>query len=90
MLNSHFPFFSKFHLGPWGGCSALCGKGVRKRDVTCFQKNLSNGTIEVLEEDNCTQEKPEIEEECEAENPCGSVDWLVTDWSGCPETCGKF
>ena len=68
----------------------LCGKGLRQRDVTCFQKNLSNGTIEVLEEDNCTQEKPEIEEECEAENPCGSVDWLVTDWSGCPETCGKF
>ena len=58
--------------------------------MTCFQKNLSNGTIEVLEEDNCSQEKPEIEEECEAENPCGSVDWLVTDWSGCPETCGKF
>ena len=57
--------------------------------MTCFQKNLSNGTIEVLEEDNCTQEKPKIEEECEAENPCGSVDWLVTDWSGCPETCGK-
>ena len=57
--------------------------------MTCFQKNLSNGTIEVLEEDNCTQEKPEVEEECEAENPCGSVDWLVTDWSGCPETCGK-
>ena len=27
----------KFHGGPWGGCSALCGEGTRKRTVTCYQ-----------------------------------------------------
>ena len=58
--------------------------------MTCFQKNLSNDTIEVLDDEECSQDKPETEEECEAENPCGVVDWLVTDWSGCPETCGEY
>ena len=56
--------------------------------MTCFQK-YSNDTIEALEDEECTQEKPEEEEECEAANPCGVVDWMVTDWSGCPDTCGE-
>ena len=44
-----------------------------------------------MEDEECTQEKPKEEEECEAENPCGVVDWMLTDWSGCPDdSCGEW
>eukprot|EP00094_Tigriopus_californicus_P005670 TCALIF_05465-PA protein Name:"Similar to Ppn Papilin (Drosophila melanogaster)" AED:0.16 eAED:0.17 QI:0/0/0/0.82/0.81/0.82/34/0/2463 len=52
----------KFHAGPWSGCSALCGEGVRKRAVTCFK--IENGTKAVLEDSDCSTSKPEEEEPC--------------------------
>ena len=90
----------KYHAGPWGGCDALCGKGVRKRQVTCYEKN-ENGTIVKLEDDACTAvedlEEPEAEEECSAEKECETYDWITTPWVGCkdegegeasPSVCG--
>ena len=45
----YFSFPFKYHIGPWGGCSALCGDGgVRKREITCFKKD--NGTVVALED----------------------------------------
>eukprot|EP00095_Tigriopus_kingsejongensis_P009817 maker-scaffold239_size242058-snap-gene-1.23 protein:Tk09817 transcript:maker-scaffold239_size242058-snap-gene-1.23-mRNA-1 annotation:"GH25513p" len=79
----------KFHVGPWGGCSALCGEGMRKRPITCFK--VENGTKAVLEESECGEAKPEAEEPCQAEaESCSIVDWIVSDWSGCGEICGRF
>ena len=79
----------QYHLGPWGGCSALCGEGIRQRKVTCFSK-LANGTIEELNEEDCAEEKPDEEESCQSETPCEATDWLVTEWSGCSQdTCGE-
>ncbi len=86
----------RYHAGPWGGCSALCGTGVRKRTVTCFKRQ--NDTIEAIETGECEAvglEAPEAEEECESgEASCKIVDWVVTDWTSCPsddddENCGK-
>ena len=48
VIDSFLSFSSKYHTGPWSGCSALCGDGgVRKREVTCFKKD--NGTVVALE-----------------------------------------
>ena len=78
----------QYHAGPWGGCDALCGKGVRKRQVTCFEKN-ENGTIVKLEDEECTAiedlEEPEAEEECEVEKECETYDWITTPWVGCQD-----
>ena len=79
----------QFHLGPWSGCSALCGEGTRKRKVTCFSK-LANGTIEELDDEDCADEKPAEEEPCFSDTPCEAADWLLTEWSGCDESCGKI
>ena len=74
----------------------MCGKGVKKRKVTCFQKE--NGTLEALESSECEEvgaEVPVDEEECESDREtCKVVDWIVTDWSKCASeeddtNCGK-
>ena len=78
----------QYHAGPWGGCSALCGDGVRKRVVTCFEKN-ENDTIVKLEDEQCIAVedliKPEDEEQCTADKKCETYNWITTPWAGCGE-----
>ena len=57
--------------------------------MICFSK-LANGTIEELDDEECIQEKPNEEEDCSVETPCGASDWMATEWSGCEDSCGKF
>ena len=57
--------------------------------MICFSK-LANGTIEELDDEECVQEKPNEEEDCSVETPCGASDWMATEWSGCEDSCGKF
>ena len=57
--------------------------------MICFSK-LANGTIEELDDEECVQEKPNDEEDCSVETPCGASDWMATEWSGCEDSCGKF
>jgi hypothetical protein len=75
-------------VGPWGGCTALCGDGVRNRDITCYK--VENDTIVSLEDEECSQDKPNQEEPCQAESPCAASDWITTEWSGCQDSCGTF
>ncbi len=51
---------------------------------------VMNGTKEALAEEDCSElEKPEEEEDCEAEEMCAQAEWVVSDWSGCGEgKCG--
>ena len=51
---------------------------------------MANGTIEELDDEECVQEKPNEEEDCSVETPCGASDWMATEWSGCEDSCGKF
>ncbi|KAG2470370.1 ATS17 metalloproteinase, partial [Polypterus senegalus] len=61
----------------WSKCSADCGKGTRKRTVTCSN---SKG--------NCDQaSKPREEEECEDLSSC--YEWKTGEWLKCSSTCGK-
>ena len=66
----------------------MCGKGVQKRLVTCYEKN-ENDTIVKLEDDECSAveglTKPEEEKECMAEKVCETYDWITTPWVGCSD-----
>ncbi|XP_037876208.1 papilin isoform X4 [Bombyx mori] len=70
-------------ISPWKPCDKLCGSGQQTRQVVCYQKN--NGRINVLSDDECSEEKPLDRQPCELE-PCEGVDWMVSEWTGC-DTC---
>lgn len=48
--------------------------------MTCYRKN-AEGKIEVLDDGQCSDEKPEAERKCNL-RPCEGVDWVTSEWSG--------
>lgn len=48
--------------------------------MTCYRKD-AEGKIEVLDDTQCPDEKPEAEKKCNL-RPCEGVDWVTTEWSG--------
>ncbi len=77
----------KYHIGPWTGCSTICGSGIKTREVTCYKKNDDDG-VDILEDSECLSSKPAIEEPCENENPCEPFDWILSDMTTCDSKCG--
>lgn len=70
-------------IGEWGKCSADCGKGMRKRDVTCV---TDDDTVTL--ESECVEKKPETEEMCDMA-PCVNT-WFFSEWTQkCSVECGK-
>lgn len=77
---------ARWSAGPWGQCSAECGRGVRSRSVTCPGETCPPG------------EQPPSQEACDA-GPCttaagagagaGVHSWLASEWSThCSTECG--
>lgn len=64
-------------------CNKLCGEGKQTRQVVCYQK--SEGRIQVLEDAQCEDKKPDAEQPCML-HPCDGVDWMVSEWSGVSAT----
>ena len=66
----------------------MCGDGVRKRVVTCYEKN-ENDTIVKLEDEQCIAVedlmRPEDEEKCTADKKCETYNWITTPWAGCSD-----
>ncbi|XP_015610194.1 thrombospondin type-1 domain-containing protein 4 isoform X3 [Cephus cinctus] len=74
----------RWDVGTWGPCSATCGRGFKRRTVTCITSN-----------DPCSfSTKPEVEKHCESA-PChtnskGHAPWLFSEWSQeCSAECGS-
>lgn len=66
-----------WQVGPWGKCSSECGKGLRKREVSCGPG--LNATA-------CrASERPITEQVCEMA-PCSST-WFFSAWSECSVKC---
>ena len=76
----------KYHIGPWSGCSTICGDGVKTREVTCYKKG--DETVDVLEDSECTGTKPATEEPCKNESPCELYDWIISEVTPCEGKCG--
>ncbi|KAJ8724122.1 hypothetical protein PYW07_008102 [Mythimna separata] len=73
-------------IGHWKVCDKFCDEGKQTRQVVCYQKK--DGRIELLDEKDCTEEKPEVEKPCMLQ-PCEAVDWVVSGWSGCDSCTSK-
>ncbi|XP_063981797.1 ADAMTS-like protein 4 [Diachasmimorpha longicaudata] len=69
----------RWHVGVWGACSSTCGKGIRRRTVTCITAG-----------EPCVQSaKPVDERLCEGQCNSTSV-WLYSEWSSkCTAECGR-
>ncbi|XP_068234682.1 papilin isoform X9 [Palaemon carinicauda] len=76
---------ASWHVGSWTPCNKLCGIGRQQRRVQCHV--IRDGEVTELEDDQCQEEKPETERTCE-NIPCGGVDWVASDWTGCDNGCG--
>ncbi|XP_064108154.1 papilin-like isoform X7 [Macrobrachium nipponense] len=76
---------ASWHVGSWTPCNKLCGVGRQHRKVQCHIKR--DDKINELEDHHCQEEKPETERTCE-NIPCGGVDWVASDWTGCDNGCG--
>lgn len=74
-LNLNRNIFSLFF---WQ-CDKLCGDGVQKRQLKCYRK--TDGKIEVLNDADCPDTKPDETKECIL-RPCEGVDWITSSWSG--------
>ncbi|XP_066977996.1 papilin isoform X17 [Macrobrachium rosenbergii] len=76
---------ASWHVGSWTPCNKLCGVGRQQRKVQCHI--VRDDKINELEDHHCQEEKPETERTCE-NIPCGGVDWVASDWTGCDNGCG--
>ncbi|XP_053127691.1 A disintegrin and metalloproteinase with thrombospondin motifs 17 [Hemicordylus capensis] len=68
---------SIWEASEWSKCSSDCGRGKRKRTVTCTN---SQGKCDAAT-------RPRGDEECE--DLTGCYEWKTGDWSKCSSTCGK-
>ncbi|XP_051651320.1 A disintegrin and metalloproteinase with thrombospondin motifs 20 isoform X1 [Manacus candei] len=70
-----------WHRGPWKSCSVSCGKGLKFRDVHCFNSFHSK-----IEEENCKHlKKPRTHKICRA-GRCPA--WKASKWKECSVSCG--
>ncbi|CAK8698557.1 unnamed protein product [Clavelina lepadiformis] len=74
---------AQWRTGAWTQCSATCGKGIRRRYVSCRDHR---GDREIAEE-LCGTPKPLDREECQIQ-PCYGL-WRTSSWSHCSATCGQ-
>ncbi|XP_043921013.1 A disintegrin and metalloproteinase with thrombospondin motifs 16 [Protopterus annectens] len=78
-------------VGTWSECSRTCGRGWRKRSVTCKSTNPTSRS-QILDDSECRGEsKPKTQENC-ALKRCQKhkkLQWFVSTWSECSTTCGK-
>ncbi|XP_072258761.1 A disintegrin and metalloproteinase with thrombospondin motifs 17 isoform X2 [Pyxicephalus adspersus] len=68
---------SIWEASEWSACSSDCGRGTKKRRISCTN---TRGKC-----DPAT--RPREEEDCE--NYTGCYEWKTGDWSKCSSTCGK-
>ncbi|KAG8512356.1 A disintegrin and metalloproteinase with thrombospondin motifs 16, partial [Galemys pyrenaicus] len=78
-------------VGPWAECSRTCGKGWRKRAVTC-KSTSPNALAQLLPDTSCAMgPKPRTHEACLLRrcHKHKKLQWLVSAWSQCSVTCER-
>uniref|UniRef100_A0A9J2P3P8 Peptidase M12B domain-containing protein n=1 Tax=Ascaris lumbricoides TaxID=6252 RepID=A0A9J2P3P8_ASCLU len=77
--NDHY---YKWHMGNWTPCSTTCGRGVRKRIVTCVNSALRPVPVKYCD----ATKRPIDSHRCRMAH-CPR--WKTAKWSMCSVTCGR-
>ncbi|XP_053508704.1 A disintegrin and metalloproteinase with thrombospondin motifs 9 [Ictalurus furcatus] len=73
---------SHWRAEPWSSCPASCGKGFRRRNVTCVSRSG-----QPTAEENCLHlPRPRKEKSCKG-GKC--LKWRTSIWGECSVTCGS-
>ncbi|XP_061428265.1 A disintegrin and metalloproteinase with thrombospondin motifs 7-like [Lethenteron reissneri] len=74
-----------WRYGPWGSCTAPCGRGVQRQEVHCTER-----TAGPVEERLCDDvPRPDDRQRACNEHECPAR-WWVGEWQGCPSpSCGS-
>ncbi|KAI8483171.1 peptidase [Branchiostoma belcheri] len=84
------PCSPEWNVGPWGECSAPCGRGIEKREVHCREKQGLGYYLDVEDWRCHIYSKPPTERPCNVRE-CSLTavySWLIGEWLECSATCG--
>ncbi|XP_048817064.1 A disintegrin and metalloproteinase with thrombospondin motifs 20 isoform X5 [Lagopus muta] len=80
-VSSCFSPCGEWQVGNWSPCSVSCGKGLKHRDVHCF-----NSFQAKIEDENCRHlKRPRTYKICRA-GRCPA--WKASGWKECSVSCG--
>uniref|UniRef100_A0A3P8V9E5 ADAM metallopeptidase with thrombospondin type 1 motif 20 n=1 Tax=Cynoglossus semilaevis TaxID=244447 RepID=A0A3P8V9E5_CYNSE len=75
------PGSASWHRRPWKPCSVTCGRGTKRREITCVLQNQTK-----VEDQHCSHlPRPRSQKACRAS---GCPMWKVNKWGECSVTCG--
>ncbi|CAL1266787.1 unnamed protein product [Larinioides sclopetarius] len=72
-----------WRVSEWSECDRKCGNGNRTRTVEC---SSDSGTID---SSVCDAGKKPVEIQTCIHGQCEDVKWIVSDWSGCEDSCSS-
>ncbi|XP_057184990.1 ADAMTS-like protein 2 isoform X2 [Triplophysa rosa] len=68
----------------WERCNTTCGRGVKRRTVSCM--GITGGKVQIHGDEECDVGMRPADEDTCFERPC--FKWYTTPWSECTKTCG--
>nr|XP_050844302.1 A disintegrin and metalloproteinase with thrombospondin motifs 9 isoform X2 [Vespula vulgaris] len=75
--------------GTWSECSAECGNGVQRRNVTCHRVNHYGWTDPTTTEGCPMNKRPETERMCKLRECNDKFYWRISSWKKCDQPCGR-
>ncbi|XP_033214669.1 A disintegrin and metalloproteinase with thrombospondin motifs 9 isoform X2 [Belonocnema kinseyi] len=81
--------FHRWRTSNWSACSAGCGEGVQRRNVTCHRVN-SFGLLDPNPIEGCpTVDKPPEQQPCKISECINEHYWTTGNWKKCSHACGR-
>ncbi|XP_015176924.1 PREDICTED: A disintegrin and metalloproteinase with thrombospondin motifs 9 isoform X2 [Polistes dominula] len=74
--------------GPWSECSAECGDGIKRRNVTCHKVNRYGWTDPEITKGCSMNKRLHTKETCKLRECNDTYIWKTSDWNNCTQSCG--
>ncbi|XP_011881326.1 PREDICTED: A disintegrin and metalloproteinase with thrombospondin motifs 9 isoform X3 [Vollenhovia emeryi] len=79
----------RWRMSNWTPCSAECGEGIQRREVTCHRVNLY-GWIDPTPTEGCQMDERSVSEQiCKLRECSDEYYWTAGPWKKCNHPCGR-